>query len=319
MFTDQMVETIKFNDRPREWINDYLTKLKREKLGIHTAEARQTLLPYSPFVCNACGKLYVRDDAIKLQACCDSCSVGNIVPNAHYIGGMDGSNEPTMNNSGENYECMKCGQIAPKNQIKNNKNTCASCSGKHFVKTSLMEKIVDNTWVLNQSLKMPLVDSWTEKGKVYAAYEFDANDGPVSFVVCASGSFTDKDFLFFDFNNGNPQSKVYSLTDDVLQKFAHNEKTLTTWAFSCDGLNAADFQDANGNFIQCGDSVEWHKTDGQSNHRGLVQGVVAELTPDGIVVALLKHPLYGHARYGKTLGEELLSQQDILNVGLIAS
>lgn len=318
MFTDTMIETIKFNDRPQEWINDYLTKLKREKLGIHTAEARQTLLPYSPFVCNACGKLYVRDDAIKLQACCDSCAGGNIVPNAHYIGGMENTGQ-TTNKKEENYECMKCGQISPFSEIKSNKNLCVTCNNKHFVKTSLMEKVIENTWDLNQSLAMPLVDSWSERGKVYAAYEFDANDGPVSFVVCASGSFTEKDFLFFDFNNGDPQSKVYTLTNDVLQKFSHNDKTLTSWAFSCDGLSTAEYQDANGNLIQCGDSVEWHKTDGQSNHKGLVQGIVSELTPDGIIVALLKHPIYGHARNGKTLGEELITQQYILDQGVIAS
>lgn len=318
MFTENMVETIKFNDKPQEWINDYLTKLKREKLGIYTADARQSLLPYSPFVCDSCGKLYVRDDAIKAQGCCDSCSAGRIIKNAYYIDGSENINNSRSKND-EQFECMKCGEISALSSIKNNKNLCISCKGKHFVKCSLMEQVVENTWHHNLNEKMPLVDAWSEKGKVYAAYEFDANDGPVSFVVCASGSFANEDFLFFDFNNGDPQSNVYSPTNDRLQRFAQNKKCLTSWAFSCDGLNSAEFQDINGNVIQCGDSVEWHKTTGQSNHRGLVQGVVAGLTQDGIVVALLKHPAYGHARYGKTVGEELLTQADIINNGVVAS
>lgn len=165
------------------------------------------------------------------------------------------------------------------------------------------------------STNKPLVDVWKEPGgKVYAHYQYELEgetegDRSVNFVVCASGKFTDNDFLYFSYNDGDPIAKVY--TDTSSDPYPQtNLKCATAWAFDADqSSNNFEYVDAKNNIVQQGDLVEYPVKE------GFVRGIVADIKYDGVKVSLEKHPEYGHDLQGKY--SMVLSQNDFLNHNII--
>lgn len=307
MFTENVVESMKFNKDPDKYLKDVLARLKREKLGFQDIEARESVLPYAPFICGSCGKLFIKDQAIMQQGMCDSCS-GQIIANAVKEEFIDPK-------KGDIYECMKCGENAPLADIEENDNACLKCQSKHFVKTSLLERVMENTLDFNMAENNSLVDVWKETGgKVYAHYQYelenedDEQNKMVNFVICASGQFTDRDLIYFDWNDGDPVARVYTMVkkkEDPLRKFDLNKRCVCAWAFDFGEENVPEFVDAKRNIIQKGQKVEYVLKEGP------VKAVVEKLTPEGVEVSLIKHPDYGHNLESKNY-KITLSQEDIL-------
>ncbi len=301
MFTDNISETMKYNENPKKYMDDFLAKVKREKLGYQDIQARASLLPYAPFICEGCGKLYIRDQAIVQQGMCDCHS--KIIANAE----CQNFEEPK---DGEVYECLKCGENSNLNTIEANENQCPGCHEKHFVKASLLEKVMENTRDISLSEKKPLIDVWKENGgKIYAHYQYEledeaSGDRTVNFVACASGEFTKNDFLSFDWNNGEPTAKVYTMTKSDPYPQA-NLRCAAAWAFdSGESNDKFEYYDVRKNIVQQGDSVEYYVK------QGTIRGVVTAIKYNGVEVELDKHPEYGHNLDGKY--SIVLSQDDFI-------
>lgn len=302
MFTDNIVEAIKFNENPKKYLHDVLSRLKREQFGSSDIESRESMLPYAPFICSSCSRLFIKDQAIVQQGMCDVCN-GKIIANAASQDFEEPKNEET-------YECMKCGEVSNLETLENNENSCTACHGKHFVKTSLIESVIENTKDVNLSRGNPLVDVWKETGgKVYAHYQYeleneiDPDKKVVNFVACASGQFTKKDFLLFEWNDGNPVAKVYTISSDPFP--TPNLKTACAWAFDAEDPQIPEYVDSRQRVIQKGDCIEY------VIKQGPVKGTVANIVTDGVIVSLSKHPDYGHHLDNK--GYDLkLTQNDII-------
>lgn len=303
MFTENVVEAMKFNEDPSKYLNEYLNKLKREKSGLRDIESRESMLPYAPFICSSCGKLFVKDQAIVQQGMCDCCH-GSIIANASALEFEDPKNE-------EKVECLSCGEQVSFEDFENNDNTCYSCNSKRFVKSSLLEKVIENTIDINLSKGMPIVDAWKETGgKIYAHYQYeledesDENKKIINFVACASGQFTKQDFVYFDWNDGNPVSRVYTMKKEEAFPIP-NIKCACAWAFDSGEEESPEYVDSRQKLIHKGDGIQYvMKT-------GPVSGTISDINQNGVVVSLSKHPDYGHNLSSKGYSI-VLTQDDII-------
>lgn len=305
MFDETMVERFKVMENPKEWMKNFLinAKNKSNAKDIKTQiESREYVKKYADFSCSKCGTLYLKDQAIVNQGVCTSCN-GKIIcisDNLH-----DQIITSSEENFHDNYECKKCGWKDSLESIKKNNKICSNCSGKSFVKISLMERVVQNTIQINQVIDTNLIDAEHEKGKVYAYYSYDGQDGePVNVVVMAEGKFKENDFIHFDLNNGSPRALVASMNDDPLVKFSVSENALCTWAI--DEPEEYEYNDTNNRKITKGAKLEWFVPE------GCYAGNVSEITAEGVVVQLNKHPKYGTTKGKKDLGKVLIDKEYII-------
>lgn len=300
MFTENTIEALKFNENRQKYLEEYLLKLKNKNMDPRISEARNNIKQFADFICSSCGKLYVKDQAIISQGMCDNagCS-GKIIANASI------NEEEEVSKKDDIYECTKCGSDITFKQLNKQKFTC-ECSGKNFLKLSTINKVMENTWDINQSLDLPLVDVWNEKGKIYAYYQYEDNDGKLNFVVCATGKFKEKDFIHFDINNGSPRAIVASLNEDPLIKFSSNDKCICSWAFTEDDeeTQVTQYSDCRNKILSEGSHVEWVEP------KGPVFGEVLTFCNDGVKIGLTKHPDYGYGK-DKIIGDIVLSQEQI--------
>lgn len=308
MFSDNMINTMKLMDDPKKFMSGYISKLKNSDIAkgdiLKQAQAREAMKPYAEFLCETCGKMFLKEQAIVQQGMCNAPNCNGTIKH------VAANKVEEEQDHTEDYECMGCGNKCPCKDIIDNKKMCRKCGSKNFVKVALMEQVVQNTLQMNQSLNLPIIDAEHEKGKVYAYYSYEAEDSdvPVQVVVCADGKFTENDFVHFDISGAAPRAVVATLTNDPLIKFSANESTRCSWVV--EDPDEYEFFDVNNRKIIKNSQLEWFVPEGSC------YATVKGFTVEGIKVQMNKHPKYGKLKEDDPFGECVISQEYINSSGV---
>ena len=300
---------INSNNDKRDWFQNLYESLNNAKQQEVKRAANSNIFKYADVSCHKCQAAYMKDYVVNsLRGVCEAC------------GGTEWSlisnKEEPKKKEEKIFECTGCDKTYDRKNLK--KGFKCACGASKFISSNLLDAVTNNTIEFyKESKNIRLEDVWHEKGKVFASFFGEANNGGIwKTAVAASGKFTKNDFIIFDINEEGGQAAVATYNgEDHINKFAQNESCSICWDTDGSDIDETENRlssivDSDGRQIRVGSKLEWY------TKKGPFRGEVVEAKKDGTLVVGMTYDEYGPAKNSEFCSMSGINQDSINSLGI---